>query len=169
MLLLNGDCDEMMRPRRNLRIPRGRGGFTRMKIPAVHSPVNSIRRVFACAFVFAIGACTPAAVRSPGAAITRLDGATIDTTALTSQIDRHDRAPQITATPGATTVVVVRHAEKSTDDPQDPSLSATGQERARLLTSVLKNAGVTSIYTTQYKRTRQTAEPLAQQLGIAIV
>ena len=81
----------------------------------------------------------------------------------------YDRAPQITATPGATTVVVVRHAEKSSDDPRDPTLNAAGQERARLLTSVLKDAGVTSIYTTQYKRTRQTAEPLAQQLGIAIV
>jgi phosphohistidine phosphatase SixA len=33
---------------------------------------------------------------------------------------------------------------------------------------VLKDAGVTDIYTTQYKRTRQTAEPLAQQLGITI-
>lgn len=81
----------------------------------------------------------------------------------------YDRAPKITATPGATTVVVVRHAEKSTDDPRDPSLSAAGQERARLLGSVLKDAGVTDIYTTQYKRTRQTAEPFAQQAGISIV
>lgn len=69
---------------------------------------------------------------------------------------------------GTTTVVVVRHAEKSTDDPRDPSLSAAGEERARALNSVLKDAGVTDIYTTQYKRTRQTAEPLAQQSGISI-
>ena len=67
-----------------------------------------------------------------------------------------------------TTIVVVRHAEKSTDDPRDPSLSPAGQERARALISVLKDAGVTDIYTTHYKRTRQTAEPLAQQLGIEI-
>lgn len=67
-----------------------------------------------------------------------------------------------------TTIVVVRHAEKSTDDPSDPSISAIGQERARALSSVLRDAGVTDIYTTHYKRTRQTAEPLAQQLGIAI-
>ena len=70
---------------------------------------------------------------------------------------------------GATTVVVVRHAEKSTDDPRDPSLSAAGEDRARALSSVLRDAGVTDIYTTQYKRTRQTAEPLAQQSGISIV
>jgi broad specificity phosphatase PhoE len=70
---------------------------------------------------------------------------------------------------GTTSIVVVRHAEKSTDDPRDPSLSAAGQERARTLSDVLKDAGVTDIYVTQYKRTRQTAEPLAQQSGISIV
>lgn len=72
-------------------------------------------------------------------------------------------------TAATTTIMVVRHAEKSTDDPRDPSLSEAGQERARALSSVLKDAGVTDIYTTQYKRTRQTAEPLAQQFGISIV
>jgi phosphohistidine phosphatase SixA len=71
-------------------------------------------------------------------------------------------------TAAGTTIVVVRHAEKSTDHPSDPSLSASGQERARALSSVLSGAGVTDIYTTHYKRTRQTAEPLAQQLGIVI-
>lgn len=69
----------------------------------------------------------------------------------------------------ATTVVVVRHAEKSTDDPRNPSLSPEGRSRAIALSTLLRNAGVTDIYTTQYKRTRQTAEPLAQQFGIAIV
>jgi broad specificity phosphatase PhoE len=69
----------------------------------------------------------------------------------------------------ATTIVVVRHAEKGTDDPRDPSLTAAGQQRAIALSSALKDAGVTAIYTTQYKRNRQTAEPLAQQSGISIV
>ena len=71
--------------------------------------------------------------------------------------------------PAVTTIVVVRHAERSTDDPRDPSLSAAGQQRARDLSVLLRDAGVTDIYTTQYKRTRQTAEPYAQQRGIAIV
>jgi broad specificity phosphatase PhoE len=70
---------------------------------------------------------------------------------------------------GTTSIVVVRHAEKSTDDPRDPSLSATGEERARALSSLLRDAGVTDIYVTQYKRTRQTAEPLAKEAGISIV
>jgi phosphohistidine phosphatase SixA len=68
-----------------------------------------------------------------------------------------------------TTVVVVRHAEKSTDDPRDPSLSAAGLQRAQDLSVALKGAGVTDVYVTQYKRTRQTAEPLAQASGISIV
>jgi broad specificity phosphatase PhoE len=63
----------------------------------------------------------------------------------------------------------VRHAEKLTDDPRDPSLSPVGEERASALRSALQNAGVTAIYVTQYKRTRQTAQPLAQQFGIPIV
>jgi len=73
------------------------------------------------------------------------------------------------ATATATTIVVVRHAEKSTDDPRDPTLSAAGQQRAKDLSGVLQNAGVTDVYVTQYKRTRQTAEPLARQNGISII
>jgi broad specificity phosphatase PhoE len=69
----------------------------------------------------------------------------------------------------STTIIVVRHAEKSTDDPRDPSLSAAGEERAAVLSSVLRDAGITDIYVTQYKRTRQTAAPLARQTGISIL
>jgi broad specificity phosphatase PhoE len=63
----------------------------------------------------------------------------------------------------------VRHAEKGTDDPRDPTLSTAGLQRAAALSTLLKDAGVKGIYATQYKRTRQTAEPLARQLGISIV
>lgn len=68
-----------------------------------------------------------------------------------------------------TTIVVVRHAEKSTDDPRDPSISAVGWERAAALSETLKDAGVGAIYSTQLKRTRQTAEPLAKKLGLTII
>jgi phosphohistidine phosphatase SixA len=79
------------------------------------------------------------------------------------------QSTRVSPVTAATTVIVVRHAEKSTDDPRDPSLSPEGLSRARTLSALLKNAGVADIYTTQYKRTRQTAEPLAQQFGIAIM
>lgn len=68
----------------------------------------------------------------------------------------------------ATTVIVVRHAEKI-DDSADPALSETGNARARALADALTDAGVTAIITTQYERTRRTAAPLSDRLGVAPV
>ena len=34
---------------------------------------------------------------------------------------------------------------------------------------MLKDAGITAIYATQYKRTHQTAAPLAAALGVTVV
>ena len=76
--------------------------------------------------------------------------------------------PEPTPVEGSTTVYVVRHAEKMTlnaSDP-DPDISAAGRARARDLASRLGTSGVTAILTTQFKRTQETAEPLASQLGI---
>ena len=67
-----------------------------------------------------------------------------------------------------TMVIVVRHAEKSTDDPKDPSLSEQGQARADKLAVILKDAHVTAAYTTQYKRTKLTALPAATQSGLSV-
>ena len=64
-----------------------------------------------------------------------------------------------------TTVILVRHAEK-TADAEDPPLSDAGQARARELERVLTGTPIDVIYTTQYSRTRQTAEPLAKALGV---
>jgi len=62
-------------------------------------------------------------------------------------------------------VFLVRHAEK-VDESDDAALSEAGLGRARSLAEWLRSAGITAIYTTQYQRTRKTAEPLAQKLGI---
>lgn len=62
-------------------------------------------------------------------------------------------------------VILVRHAEK-VDDSKDAALSEKGLARARALAEMLRTAGVTAIYTTEYQRTMKTAEPLAQKLGI---
>lgn len=61
----------------------------------------------------------------------------------------------------ATTVIVVRHAEKATDGGNDPHLSDAGKVRAGRLAAVLLHARVDAIYVTQFKRTRETAEPSA--------
>jgi broad specificity phosphatase PhoE len=59
-------------------------------------------------------------------------------------------------------IFVVRHAEKASDA-NEPSvaLSAVGTARAERLAALLKNSGVSAIYSTDMVRTRRTAEPLA--------
>ncbi|HEV2763852.1 MAG TPA: phosphoglycerate mutase family protein [Pyrinomonadaceae bacterium] len=66
-----------------------------------------------------------------------------------------------------TTVYLVRHAEKADAPPEDPPLSEAGRARAQELARVLGGAGVRAVYTSQFLRTKQTAEPLAKQLGLA--
>ncbi|HEX7149879.1 MAG TPA: phosphoglycerate mutase family protein [Thermoanaerobaculia bacterium] len=70
-------------------------------------------------------------------------------------------------TPG--TVIVVRHAEAGTDDPKDPSLSEAGTARAAALQALAQNAGVKAVYVTQFRRTRDTAAPLAAALKIPVI
>jgi 2,3-bisphosphoglycerate-dependent phosphoglycerate mutase len=68
-----------------------------------------------------------------------------------------------------TTVFIVRHAEKAQDgDAKDPDLSEVGKQRAAALAAMLKDAGVQAIFATEFKRTQQTAEPLARALGISL-
>ncbi|NOT29315.1 MAG: histidine phosphatase family protein [Planctomycetes bacterium] len=66
------------------------------------------------------------------------------------------------------TVILVRHAEKSSDDPRDPSLSERGRERAQALAELLARAGVKRLVASEYRRTQETLAPLAAALGIAI-
>ncbi len=68
----------------------------------------------------------------------------------------------------ATVVVFVRHAEKATDDPRDPSLSEAGRARAEALARTLAGAGLDAAYATEFRRTRQTAAPAAEAAGLAV-
>ena len=76
--------------------------------------------------------------------------------------------PASAASSKITTLVIVRHAEKATDDPRDPTLSPAGQERAEELAKVLGGASVSAVYVTEFKRTRLTAEPTAQHFNLTI-
>ena len=67
-----------------------------------------------------------------------------------------------------TTVIVVRHAEKSDTPVGDVSLNEIGKMRAETLIDVLGNVGITKIYSTQYARNIQTVKPLAENLGLEI-
>jgi 2,3-bisphosphoglycerate-dependent phosphoglycerate mutase len=61
-------------------------------------------------------------------------------------------------------IVLVRHAEKATvaAGEADPDLSAEGRERAERFMKAVKRYRPGEIYATGYKRTRQTAEPIAR-------
>jgi broad specificity phosphatase PhoE len=64
-------------------------------------------------------------------------------------------------------VVIVRHAEKAANDPKDPDLSAPGRARAEMLARIVKDAGITEIFTTEFKRTQETAAPTSKATGVA--
>jgi broad specificity phosphatase PhoE len=69
-----------------------------------------------------------------------------------------------------TTYFIVRHAEKenATSMSSDVPLSAAGQQRAESLKSILLNEGVQQIYSTNYLRTKSTAQPLADAKNLTI-
>lgn len=73
-------------------------------------------------------------------------------------------APEIPA--GATaTLYLVRHGETEGQGP-GRGLSAVGRARAEALAERLAGAGIEAIYTTDFRRTRETAAPLAARLGL---
>ena len=74
----------------------------------------------------------------------------------------------VSATAAQSTIFVVRHAEKAESGGNDPDLSEAGRARAESLAKMLKNANITAIYATEFKRTQQTATPAAKALGLAL-
>jgi phosphohistidine phosphatase SixA len=65
----------------------------------------------------------------------------------------------------ARNVFLVRHAERVWEG-DDPLLTAEGVARAQALAAALSDAGVTAIIATQWRRTRDTAAPLADLLNL---
>ncbi|HVF23774.1 MAG TPA: phosphoglycerate mutase family protein [Pyrinomonadaceae bacterium] len=65
-----------------------------------------------------------------------------------------------------TTVFLVRHSERAEEPRQDPPLTEQGVARSQALARLLSAAGIKAIYTSQFARTKLTAEPLAKQLNI---
>lgn len=60
---------------------------------------------------------------------------------------------------GQRAIYFVRHAEKEGDD-----LTTKGKLQAEQLALLLKDSGITSVFTSQFERTKKTAAPLLQQL-----
>lgn len=74
--------------------------------------------------------------------------------------------------PGAddsTDFVIVRHAEKVLDGSDDPPLTAAGEARAQALAHWLADAELVAVYSSDTRRTRQTAAPTAQAHGLPVI
>ena len=69
-------------------------------------------------------------------------------------------------------VIFVRHAEKAASPSDDPGLSPAGQERAAELARQLVDAdvirGVDAIYSTPLRRTKETAQTVADALDLPV-
>jgi len=89
------------------------------------------------------------------------------------------RQHRFAAPTGATTVLLVRHGESAPVHPDrpfplrdghgDPPLDPVGERQAELLADRLAGERVDAVYATTLRRTHQTAAPLAQRLGLAVV
>jgi len=65
-----------------------------------------------------------------------------------------------------TTIWIVRHAEKADTPANNPALTTIGQQRAKELLKSFKHDKIAAIYTTNYLRTAQTAQPTASQFAV---
>lgn len=64
-------------------------------------------------------------------------------------------------------VYITRHGEKAAAG-KDPDLSPQGAARARMLGALLQKTGIRYIFSSDTRRTRQTAQPLAERLNITV-
>jgi len=65
------------------------------------------------------------------------------------------------------TIFVTRHAEKVPDQ-VDPGLSDKGQQRADNLAVLLQHTKLEQIFATKYKRTQETAAPVATKFNLPV-
>lgn len=67
-------------------------------------------------------------------------------------------------------VILTRHAERAdgqaTMGASDPALSEAGKARAEKLAAMLVDANITAMFTTEFRRTKDTAAPLAAKLKL---
>lgn len=78
-------------------------------------------------------------------------------------------ASEVPEEPAATMALeafLVRHAEKQKGD--DPALTEAGTKRAEDLADLLIDANIEHILSSDFRRTRDTAAPLAVRLGLTV-
>ena len=71
-----------------------------------------------------------------------------------------------TPSPETKTIYIVRHAEKMLVEDPDPELAQVGIIRSTKLAQILADKEIKHVFSTDYKRTKNTAWPAADQAGI---
>lgn len=69
-----------------------------------------------------------------------------------------------------TTYFLIRHAEKDRSNPseKDPKLTEAGIKRAQNWTKVLKDVSFDMVYSTNFNRTKATAQPIAEANNLEV-
>ena len=67
-----------------------------------------------------------------------------------------------------TTFILVRHAEKVNDGTEDPDLTSEGASRAMRLAFMLRDTPLQAIYSTGFRRTQETAKPIADMKNMEV-
>lgn len=67
-----------------------------------------------------------------------------------------------------TQIFLVRHAEKADDGTRNPPLTEIGMQRAQTLSKLLMKEDINLVYSTDYLRTKNTAQPHASALGLSV-
>jgi broad specificity phosphatase PhoE len=77
-------------------------------------------------------------------------------------------SPAAGETAGKGLILLVRHAERpaASSAGDDPSLTDAGKARAERLATVLADAGIRAVFVTRFRRTQETAAPLAERLKL---
>ena len=82
--------------------------------------------------------------------------------------DEHPTIPQNTSEEAQAKIYLVRHAEKANDGSKNPPLTEEGIKRAENLKNKLLETNISKIYSTDFTRTKDTAKPLAEALGLKL-
>ena len=72
-------------------------------------------------------------------------------------------------TNGSYTLYLIRHAEKEQDGSRDPELTDIGVQRSEKLADWFVDKDIDDIWSSDYKRTRDTARPIVSKLGVELI